>query len=642
MRKKTVIMSVIFTLLLFSVSFAIDSPVNLRIATETGNQETETDNTDNTEQESVADPYFDQNFEIARGASRTSGVAPLAVHFSAGFNPSSANDRGFHNYEYSWGFGDFSSGNWGTTGKSKNTAKGPVAAHVYETPGTYTASLTIKNASGAVVDTESFTITVTNPDEVFSGTNTTCISTDSDFTGCPAGARQVTTNDISQIANYVGAGSRVLLHRGSSWTSSGISMPSNTGPVSIGAYGAGTSRDAKTGICGNAPQITMTGGTFFNLNNKQNWRLSDLSFSGPSNLDLVTGGIDNQRILFLRIKAEGFSVAIGWSHWNNYADDLIDQMAVVECSVLNSNTNNMYVGSERLMLLGNVSKDPITSHNVRVWQAYLGVCSNNDLSGSSINSTSGRHVLKYTGPGYSTFAGVNEYCTPAPRTGCLEHRTQFNVISDNILGTAGPWPVSIGPQDTATDSYLSDIIFERNQYYADYGTKSAILTSIAIGLEAGYSTIRNNIVDGTGAGNDFTGVRIWQRGVEPAPAYNEVYNNTIYRSDTGVNSQCGISVEAAAAGTKVINNAISFPNSTYTTAINNSSSDLVQSNNVYSKDCGFTSPTNSSPLLRDFTPITGSLLDEAGSTDVTAFDDLSGVALRIRSDGYLDVGAIEN
>jgi len=39
---------------------------------------------------------------VPREVSRTSGVAPLSVHFSAGFKSSSVSERSFHNFLYSW------------------------------------------------------------------------------------------------------------------------------------------------------------------------------------------------------------------------------------------------------------------------------------------------------------------------------------------------------------------------------------------------------------------------------------------------------------------------------------------------------------------------------------------------------------
>src|SRR5687768_12167030 len=74
--------------------------------------------------------------------SRVSGVAPLAVFFDstgtvavAGSLPTG---RPFHDLSYCWDFGDPGSGAFSLTDNgSKNEARGPVAGHVFQTPGTY-------------------------------------------------------------------------------------------------------------------------------------------------------------------------------------------------------------------------------------------------------------------------------------------------------------------------------------------------------------------------------------------------------------------------------------------------------------------------------------------------------------------------
>ena len=263
-------------------------------------------------------------------ASRTSGVAPLSVHFTAGFSNNTTTTRNFHNLDYTWDFGDPGSGTWGTSGKSKNTAKGPVTTHIFETAGTYTVYLIVKSGT-TVVDTGSFKITVQDPDSVYSGINTICVSdtANKDFTGTPAGARLIATDDLSTIVRYATAGSRILLHRGSSWTTNGLSFPNNAGPVTIGAYGTGTGRDS-SGIYNNAPLITVKGGSFCKLDNKQDWRITDLHLVNNERTGGPFGGAFNmQRILFQRLRIEGFYVGLGWTHWNDDRNLMtIDQMVI--------------------------------------------------------------------------------------------------------------------------------------------------------------------------------------------------------------------------------------------------------------------------------------------------------------------------
>src|SRR3972149_6052856 len=119
--------------------------------------------------------------------SRTSGVAPLSVFFDATTTTSDATTRPFHDLDYAWDFGDPSAGAWALDGLPKNQAKGGVAGHVFETPGTYTVTLTVRNALGET-DTQRVSITVQDPEVVFAGANTVCFSVSGNFTGGPTGA----------------------------------------------------------------------------------------------------------------------------------------------------------------------------------------------------------------------------------------------------------------------------------------------------------------------------------------------------------------------------------------------------------------------------------------------------------------------
>lgn len=616
MRKVIALIIALKLLVYCSSVFAYNPPKNIRYPT--GGK--------------AVNPYFEQNFDVDRGASRTSGVAPLSVHFTAGFNASSATDRGFHNYDYTWNFGDSTSGNWGTNGKPKNMAKGPVAAHVYETPGTYTATLSIRDASG-VVDSDSFTITVSDPDVVYSVTNTTCISdtAHNDFSGCPVGATKVSTDDISRITNYVGPGRRVLLHRGSAWVSDGENFPDSTGPVSIGAYGACSSPD-NLGICSNAPQINLTGApanqSFIDISDKVDWRIMDLHLTGTTDYRGIWGAMDFQQNLIFRNKLSGFYTNLSWTHWKDHESDTINQMSIVENDLSNSYMWVSYVGSEKLAILGNRMSNSTNSHTLRIWQSYLGIVEHNIVSGAGTNVQTGRHCLKLFGPKQSEVA--------LTRGLALDFPTSFTVLSDNVFGASGSWLVTMGPQDNQSDERLNDILFERNKVFTDYGMQNEDVQS-NIRVWGRYFTLRNNIIVSTGNSTAwFTSIAIEQRGVEPSPMGHEIYNNTIYRGDNGTGSQIGISISSNAVDTIIRNNLFSFPNcSGSTLMISNSSLDLVSSNNLLTSTPGLVSPDDANPLLRDFSLQHNSPAIGQGIV-VPVYDNFSG---NIRTDSPYNISA---
>src|SRR5688572_1431923 len=89
-------------------------------------------------------------------AHRVSGAAPLTVFFDAVDTAAPAwrsgvvqpDDGDTSSSEYVWDFGDPKSGAWANSGRSRNVAFGPVAAHVYQNPGVYTVALTVTDRGG--------------------------------------------------------------------------------------------------------------------------------------------------------------------------------------------------------------------------------------------------------------------------------------------------------------------------------------------------------------------------------------------------------------------------------------------------------------------------------------------------------------
>lgn len=478
-----------------------------------------------------------------------------------------------------------------------------------------------------VVGTESFTITVSDPNAIYAGLKTTCVNPagDTNFSEAPAGSRQVSTNDLSTITQYATAGSRILFKRGSTWTTAGLTAwPENAGPVTIGSYGSGAK-----------PLFAITSGNFFNLSYKQDWRVMDLDFvNSDKNASVISGLAAFQRITLLRLNTEGFDVPIGWTYWNEILILPIDSLAVVECNVHGARTNGMYLGAERLALLGNTVAAIDDSHVVRVWQAYKSVISHNMHSGSSLTSGTGRHALKFHGPTEVTLS-------PRQNSSDLRYLSGYTLVSDNIFGSSGPWPVVIGPEDGGKNCAMSNIIFERNRVVTQYGSLSS--TNVQLGLYASgrYYTIRNNIFDGTGSSSGYTGVSVTNRGIEPPPLGVNVFNNTIFRSDNSNNGnfQTGIQIGASTSNTAVRNNLVSFPG-TNDYLVRNLGTGTIESNNNLNGTISFTDPDNASPLLRNFSLAAGSssAIDQ-GYALPSVFEDYAGNPRP--AGGAYDIGAYE-
>ncbi|MCB0339845.1 MAG: DUF4215 domain-containing protein, partial [Bdellovibrionales bacterium] len=171
------------------------------------------------------------SINISLKVTRTSGVAPLAVHFDAADTTGTTNSP-FRDLIYSWDFGDPNSGVWSTNGKSRNSASGPVSGHLYNDPGTYKAKVSVVDQFGNYNEKE-IEITVTDANSFFAGTKTTCISTSANFSGCPSGSQTVTTSSFNTAMNYFDTGKRVLFRRGETFNSTGASRgPTGTAEIS--------------------------------------------------------------------------------------------------------------------------------------------------------------------------------------------------------------------------------------------------------------------------------------------------------------------------------------------------------------------------------------------------------------------------
>ena len=571
-------------------------------------------------------------------ASRLTGVAPLAVHFE-----SECTSEQFHTSRYIWNFDDATAGTWGTDGKSKNRAIGAMAAHVYETPGTYDVVVSIRTSAG-ISTQQTVQIEVTDPEVVYAGTLTTCVNPagDADFTDAPIGCVQVSTDDISTVSSTATAGRRILFKRGCAWTTGCLTnWPQYSNGCTLGAYGTGTDID-KYGIYSNPPQITVlaTGvdtESFFPTDRKQDWRIMDIDFlDPPRTCPSMTGGLwDFKQILYLHLRITGFKVTIGWGHFTGTGMQ-ISEMGIVSCDISDGEDYVAYLGSEKIMLLGNSFQKSHVSHVVRCWQAYKGVIQNNLMASSSLDSSTGRLAMKLHGP--------NEPQIASTGGDHLSSRTEWLIVSDNIFGKGGPWPVGIGPQDPTKDERISNLIFERNLYCADIGIDSVLSPDLskAYSFCGRQMTIRNNVVDAANYGNVILGIEIGLPGVGLMPMDIWIYNNTIYKPNQSPgNNWTGISIGTGVLTTVVRNNIISFPyayNGTHV-MISDGGIDTVKSNNILNGTLSFVDAQNVDPFKRNYELEEGSTSAiRQGYLLPSVFEDLNAIS-RIGTE--YDIGAVK-
>ena len=343
---------------------------------------------------------------------RTTCVAPCAIWFDAsGTTQAGANANDVRlALDYNYNYGDSGAGNWtrGALARNgnaspKNTDRdtGVVGFHVYEQPGTYTATL---NVGGA---TRSVQINVTSANTQWSGTNTVCVYTNAPAPvagqgGCPTGAAVLQATGANPLSSAIltlcNGQKRCLFRRGETYNSGSlITLPS--GPKYFGAYGSGPKPVWQdTAVAPNNTFIRFS-------DNGSDFQFVDLDVRGKADvINSPSGAAFNasnsdviNRALWLRTNISRFDVAL-YAHCNNYpacnldADDVHHQIAFVDSTAQygpgaqpnSSGLGNIYITAKYFSMAGSISGDDLAGSVVT-----------NGMSGSSFN---GR--FKYIDKGY--------------------------------------------------------------------------------------------------------------------------------------------------------------------------------------------------------------------------------------------------
>jgi hypothetical protein len=557
---------------------------------------------------------------------RTSGVAPLAVFFDAsGTTDVAVTARPFHDLEYTWDFGDPGAGTW-TYGaqpgvNSKNSATGPVAAHVFEQPGTYSVSVTAFDGTNTV--TTSKTISVTSPDTVFSGTATVCVSTSGTFTGCPSGATHITTSNLpTALGNISSTVKRILLRRDETWTASATSNVTQPGPGLIGAYGAGTNKPFVQ-VSGNS-HSTIT----FPTGVADDWRVMDMAFdaAGTSSTNIIQL-YDRTQITLLRLDVTNSN---GAYDTGNSTIPNTDQFTVQD-STANGLTCEDGQGCVQAWVYGTRF-------------AFQGNHLDNTRPGTA-GVIGGEHVLRFPKVTRGVISN-NDAWNPGLYKSCLKLHsdnrpteaifdgtyTEEVVIADNYFkgSTGTPYPVAIMPQNGVVDERLKNIIFERN-----YATEVGSLTLVTMANTVG-GTIRNNILNLGSTGT--YGIEIGGNVGDGAPPADLifVYNNTLYGTHVhNADAIHGVLIGATPISTTVRNNLVIAPNDSGATDTWNTGVMLIKDHNLVSTTVSSILVSGTPSVPADFALKSGSAAIGYG-TALPVFEDF---IRAVRGPTTWDVGA---
>jgi PKD repeat protein len=550
--------------------------------------------------------------QVSLVVSRSSGVAPLAVHFDTVGTTAPGLD-GFADLGYAWDFGDPNAGAWAYSGQPKSRETGPIAAHVYESPGTYTASLTVTDPSGASV-TVSRSITVSNPDTVYSGANTICASASGNWSGCPSGARQITTSSFESALGNVNAGQRLLFRRGDAFQCQIAATVNKAGPGTVGAYGTGASPRISVG--GSALRLSGSPASF------DDWRFMDLSFTGPG----VAGSIliesrgRVQRLLVLRVTASSFHTHVLLNHQtvSNLNQPMHDEVYVVDSQLTDltggSGGNGVYMSANRMVVVGTrIENAEDVEHVARFPYAGHSLIAHNYLA----HPAPTKHVIKL-----HALAQTHAYTFP-------ERDTQYVVISDNeITSRINQGNVYVAPQDIYKDERLHDVLVERNYFHPGPDGYTELWVSAA------NVTVRDNVFDLSKGGSK--GVHVTQRGIEPPPVNVDVYNNTCYGGSQAVDC---VRFNAGTGHSAFNNLAVGPAGSTVM------SGTATSGNNVMLASSPFVAASPATVADFQIDPSKGSALIDAGTTIAAAPRDSLFVARPVdgNNDGVAkwDIGAFE-
>lgn len=552
-------------------------------------------------------------------ASRTTGVAPMAVFFDATGTTNSLGIDNFADILYIWHFGDTETA-WsygtGVGDNSKNKARGGVAAHVFETAGTYTVKCTPITVSSSgtlsVGTTSSTTITVAAADTTYSGTNTICIANGTlpvaGVGGVPAGATCYNETTWSGVASRFGANKRILLKRGDTWSINTYATVNVSG-IQIGAYGTGSK-----------PKLSWTANeyAFYVSGSPDGVTIMDFECDGVSSAasKYIVGGDGNPKANVLMLRVDGYSVGTAISL--TPAHDVY----VVDCNFhdLLGGSGNVGIflaasasytsGCYNLAVLGSRIVDCFAiEHNIRI-AGFKVVVSNNTLRQAG---TGGKQIVTLRG-----IAGT-------PDSTWSSVWAEKLIVSENDFdgGSSGTGlAMQFAPTNVLVDERLRDAICERNWFHGDIGTP--------IGSEVcNRMTIRNNLFNTTG------GETIWIEGKNatsaPIADSTYIYNNVVYDNIATGYGFTYIGKTGARdypTGTVFRNNLVYAPNASSTVLVSTGAAGSYYTigNNSSNAQIKSTAPGYTVPptAVANFKATTGYSID-AGEY-VPVFDDFNGAA----------------
>ncbi len=447
-------------------------------------------------------PYFIDHLSNYGGITVVRAYAPMPVFFE-GFQSTPREEI----IEYLWDFGDGS-----------DPRRGFNSAHVYETPGNYTATLTVTDGTGAqAVDT--IDIEVLPRDGVTYYVDSAIGSDSNDGLSPSTPWRTATHAFLNMNLGLYGPGDAILFNRGQTFeVEAGLVTPGHAASsygYMFGAYGTG-----------DRPLIQHTGvNSGFIIKHLGvglgHFAMVDLHFdltsSGSGKVASLFSVIgDAENVLFLRIKIENFAQAfLANGKWLDNTSGFF----IVQCEARDSTWVQLWGLVSRYALIDSVFDQ---SENHVAYLAYVdrGVICNNTLSRPAFGRTALRLASRTDD---FDFATNNVYIADNQFLGWIDPVTGGSAHAD---GTRYNWELINLAPNGPWDQRMHDVIFERNVV-----TNAETLMTIS---DYDDLIIRNNLFVGKSEAVSHR-IKIGKPGYDRKPLRNiKIIGNTFVLQGTGV------------------------------------------------------------------------------------------------------------
>lgn len=455
---------------------------------------------------------------------RSSGAAPLSVHFDATQTTSPSTNDSYRDLWYLWDFGETKgpgAARWklgANAGMSRNQAVGPIAAHLYELPGRYIAQLLVIDRTSGATAVETVAVSVADPDEVYAGRTMSYVNS-----GAPSDSQVVTSSwdEVVATINAKGNGWRHRLRGGDTFEMEKPSSESvnNIRPshlliesfgraeAVLGRTGAAADSTCTTIIFGHRRSQAQTGNVVKDIR-------VDCTANAPGQKGVAVGQYAGTDLTLVRVTAKAcqmlYANSLHTEGYNASPDRAahghggFDGLAVWDCQVTDvaetatgKKPYAMFVGCNHGSIQGckfdlDAGNNNSISHVLRMWHGYKTVIANNFLRGSGTT----QHCLKLHARTAAEIAAVRRDPRTPPwgTAGDSGGWTRFVWIAANhIVATYTNTPVGIGaPSGGAfpdSGTQLEKIAFVGN--FLDAGPNATV--QIGLGYWAHSGLIALNV-----------------------------------------------------------------------------------------------------------------------------------------------------